>query len=104
MELYERAAQLMEAAQAAAAAGGSEAGWTAFISGEGGWQMIAGVEYDPRALVWSRGAQAVWQVRRHGPYIRVEGWAEGRRCLLEAPAPARGAGCLISDQRLYAAA
>lgn len=104
MDLYGQAAQLMEAALAAAGAGGSEDGWTVFIGPEGGWQMIAGAEMEPAALVWSRGARAVWRVRREGGRIRVEGWAGGQRCLLEAPAPHRAAATLVSEQRLYAAA
>lgn len=104
MDLYGQAAQLMEAALAAAGAGGSEEGWTVFIGPEGGWQMIAGAEMEPAALVWSRGARAVWRVRREGGRIRVEGWAGGQRCLLEAPAPHRAAATLVSEQRLYAAA
>lgn len=104
MDLIGQAAQLMEAALAAARAGGSDDGWTVFLGPEGGFQMIAGAEMEPAALAWWRGARAVWQVRRQGGRIRVEGWAGGQRCLLEAPAPQRAVAALISEQRLYAAA
>lgn len=104
MELFERASQLMEAAQAAARAGGSEEGWTVFLGPEGGWQMIAGTAHEPAGLVWARGAQAVWRVWRAGARIRVEGWAGGERCVLESPAPGRAAQALLGEQRLYATA
>ncbi|MCS7043925.1 MAG: hypothetical protein NZR01_14155 [Bryobacteraceae bacterium] len=104
MDLYGHAGQLLEAALAAARAGGNEEGWTVFVGPEGGWQMIAGAEHEPAALAWSRGARAVWKVSRAGTSIRVEGWAEGQHCLLEAAAPGRAVCALIGEQRLYAAA
>lgn len=104
MDFYGRAAQLMEAAQAAARAGGSEEGWTVFVGPEGGWQMIAGVEHDPAALAWARGAHAVWRVRRLAGRIRVEGWAGGHHCVLESPAPGQAVAGLVGNQRMYAAA
>jgi len=104
MDLLEQAAHLIETAQACAAAGGGGEGWTVFTGPEGGWQIIAGTEHAPAALAWWRGAQAVWQVRRCGPMVRVEGWAEGRRCLVEAPAAGQSLHALVADQRLYASA
>ncbi len=98
-----RAAELLETAQASAAAG-SEGEWTVLLGPNGGWQMMAGAEYEPRALAAARGAQAVLRVLRRPGVVRVEAWDPGGRCLLEARSAGQRMERLIADQRLYAAA
>lgn len=99
----ERAAQILETAQACAAEG-SEGEWTMLAGAEGGWHMVAGADHEPGALAVLRGAVQVLRVRRRGGTVQVEAWESGRRCVLEAPTAGQAVHAVIADVRLYAAA
>ncbi|MEJ5369405.1 MAG: hypothetical protein WHT08_13890 [Bryobacteraceae bacterium] len=102
-DLLQRAAQILETAQACSAAG-SEGEWTMLAGPEGGWQMIAGGDPDPGRLASMRGAAQVLRVRRRRGTVQVEAWESGRRCVLEAQAAGQAVHAVIADLRLYAAA
>lgn len=102
-DLLERAAQILETAQACSAAG-SEGEWTMLAGREGGWQLVAGADQEPGALALLRGAAQVLRVRRRGATVQVEAWESGRRCVLEARAAGQAVDAVVADVRLYAAA
>ncbi|GIU78528.1 MAG: hypothetical protein KatS3mg005_1766 [Bryobacteraceae bacterium] len=98
-----RAARMLETAQACSAAG-SEGEWTILESHDGGWQMLAGANQEPRALALARGARAALRVLRRGGTVRVEAWDASGRCVLESRSAGQRVERLVPDQRLYAAA
>lgn len=102
-ELLNRAAQLLETAQACSAAG-SEGEWTMLQGPDGGWQMMCGAGEDPRVLAVSRGAQTVLRVLRRAGAVRVEAWNHGGCCVLESRSVGQCVERVVADQRLYAAA
>lgn len=89
-------ARLLETASGCA---GSD--YTLFIGPEGGLQMVAGAAESLEALSWTRGATSAWQVLNRPDAVRVEGWEQGRRCILESPRPACRAARVLGDLRLY---
>jgi hypothetical protein len=97
--LVDNARRLAEAAQTK---GAGESAWTFMIGPEGGIEMVAGADEPLETLIMSRGARAVWRVRREASVIRVEGRMGRERCLIEQPvtAGARHAG-LLSSSRMY---
>lgn len=96
--LVDNAARLLETASTCSSTQPSPTDWTVFIGPEGGLQMVAGSVQSLAALAWTRGARSAWQVSHHPASVRVEGWHDGQRCLLETPKPAPR---LVADLRLY---
>lgn len=97
--LVDNARRLAEVAQTK---GAGESAWTFMIGPEGGIEMVAGADEPLATLIVSRGAKAVWRVRREAGVIRVEGRMGGERCLIEQPAPAgSGQTGLLSSSRMY---
>ncbi len=72
------------------------------IGPEGGIEMIAGADEPLDTLLVTRGARAVWRVRRERGVVRVEGRMGRERCLIEQPVEARGEeGAVLSRSRMY---
>jgi len=97
--LVENARRLAEAAQANPS---GECLWTFMIGPEGGIEMLQGAAEPIDTILATRGARAVWRVRRERGIVRVEGRMGRERCLIEEPAaafPAREA--LLAQSRMY---
>lgn len=76
--------------------------WTFFIGPEGGIQMVAGADEPLETLRLTRGARAVWRVRREHGSVRVEGRMGKERCLIEMPAePGAGETAMLANSRMY---
>jgi hypothetical protein len=97
--LIENARRLAEVAQSKE---GGEPVWTFMIGPEGGIEMMAGADEPLDTLLLTRGARAVWRVRRERGVVRVEGRMGRERCLIEQPLEARGEeGAVLSRSRMY---
>lgn len=97
--LVDNARRLAEAAQTK---GAVESAWTFMIGPEGGIEMVSGGDEPLATLIVSRGARAVWRVRREAGVIRVEGRMGRERCLIEQPVTAdTGRAALLSSSRMY---
>ncbi|MEO8593110.1 MAG: hypothetical protein ABI759_07305 [Candidatus Solibacter sp.] len=67
-----------------AAAGMGEAGDLAIVLGrEGALRMLEPGGWSLPAMCAEFGAAAAYKVERRGRTVRVEGWADGERCLLQ---------------------
>lgn len=102
--LLERAECLLEAAGAAAEAGGGATGWTYYFDPQGGVRMVAagGSDAPLDAFCAERGARAAWRITNSGGRIRVEGREGQQRCTVERAAPRLPATRVLSSARLYA--
>jgi hypothetical protein len=97
--LVENARRLAEVAQSREA---GESVWTCMIGPEGGIEMIASADEPLDAMMLTRGARAVWRVRRERGVVRVEGRMGRVRCLIEQPLKATGEeGAVLSRSRMY---
>jgi hypothetical protein len=97
--LVENARRLAEVAQTKQS---SEAVWTFMIGPEGGIEMVAGADEPLETAILSRGARAVWRVRRERGVVRVEGRMGKERCLIEQPLdPESADSAVLSQSRMY---
>jgi hypothetical protein len=99
--LIENARRMLEAATAADRAGRPVTTYAVYLTGQGGFQMVAGVEEPLAASRAARGARAAWRITRQGGNLCVEGEGEGARCRLETASANRAAACLLGAGRMY---
>jgi hypothetical protein len=79
----ENAKELMDAAESALRSGAGISEMTILISPEGGIRMIADSDWPLESLGRLHGARMAYRVSQDRAGVRVEGRADGRRCLLE---------------------
>ena len=77
----------MDAAESALRSGGQVSDMTILISPEGGIRMVAGSDWPLESLGAYHGARMAYRVSQNQTGVRVEGRAEGRRCMLETAKP-----------------
>jgi hypothetical protein len=73
--------------ETAATAPDGSSDWTFLRSRDGGWEMIHGSSWSLEALAADRGADAVYQLRRSGCTLSVEGRAGQHSVRFEQPDP-----------------
>lgn len=97
--LIENARRLAEAAQSKAP---GEPVWTFMVGPQGGIEMVRGADEPLDTILTTRGARAVWRVRRDRGVIRVEGRMGRERCLIEEPVgDGHSQEALLSRSRMY---
>lgn len=91
----ERAGQILEAAETAAARGEACSEMSILIGQEGGIQMIAGSDWPLDSLAAHHGSRAAYRVSRQGDGVRVEGREGARTCVMESASPLVAARALL---------
>ena len=80
----------------------NESVWTFLVGPEGGIEMLSGADEPLDAMVLTRGARAVWRVRREKGIVRVEGRMGRERCVIEEPLEeAGGDRAVLSRSKMY---
>ena len=87
----------MDAAECAQRSGVQVSDMTILIGPECGVRMIAGSDWPLEGLGRVHGAEMAYRVTQNPTGIRVEGRAEGRRCLMETSLPAHVARLLLGS-------
>ena len=94
----ERARQIMEAAESAAARGEGCSGMTILIGQNGEIQMFAASDWPLDSLAWHHGAKAVYRVSERQGSVRVEAQEGSRTCVMESTPPAETARRLLGTR------
>ena len=97
----DNAESILRTAESVRAGGPVEPDWTILFAAEGGIQMLAGNDWPLESLQAHYGAQMVYRVRQQESFVRVEGRAGSRACLLESAKPNGVARRLLPDRRDY---
>jgi hypothetical protein len=94
----ERARQIMEAAESAAARGEGCPEMTILIGQDGSIQMFAESDWPLDSLAWHFGARAVYRVSERRGSVRVEAREGSRTCVMESASPAETARRLLGSR------